>query len=279
MDRLGLIAGTGSLPAHILNEAGERGFDVFIIGLTGFTDPLLGSKTKNIFWVKLGQIDRAVAFLRENNITRLVMAGKIEKSNLLKPWNLRLDRRALRIIRNLKDWRDDTILAALAHEFASDGLIVDEITNWATKLMAPLGVITRRRPTERQWGDIEFGRRMAQGIGALDMGQTVVVKNSAVIAAEAIEGTDKCILRAGELGITDCVVVKTAKPKQDMRFDVPGVGPKTLDSMIKSGASVLAVEAGKTMIVELRDTLNRADEARVSIVGIPPEGPVRESRN
>jgi DUF1009 family protein len=134
----------------------------------------------------------------------------------------------LRIIRSLDDWRDDTLLAALAAELLKDGIVVEEITSWAMKLMAPLGVLTKKSPNEKQWKDILFGRKMAQGVGALDIGQTVVVKNAAVISVEAIEGTDKAIRRAGELGFPNGVVVKMAKPEQDMRFDVPGVGSSTI---------------------------------------------------
>ncbi len=151
---------------------------------------------------------------------------------------------------------------------------MEEITNWATTLMAPLGVLTRRAPNVRQYRDIAFGRTMAQGIGGLDIGQTVVVKNSAVIVVEAIEGTDRAIRRAGDLNIQDAVVVKMAKPGQDMRFDVPGVGPSTIESMIASQARVLAIEAGKTMITNSDEMIRKADAAKISIVGISAEGPV-----
>jgi DUF1009 family protein len=203
------------------------------------------------------------------------MAGKIEKGNLLRFWNIRPDRRALRLMRSVEDWRDDTILSAIAGELLKDGIVVDEITSWAEKFMAPLGVLTRRSPKMRQWRDIEFGRKMAQGLGALDIGQTVVVRNAAVIVVEAIEGTDRAIRRVADLDIPCSVVVKMAKPAQDMRFDVPGVGPSTVDSMVAARAEVLAVEARKTLITDYSEMIRRADRAGISIVGIPPHGPVR----
>jgi UDP-2,3-diacylglucosamine hydrolase len=270
---MGIIAGTGDLPLHVADEAVDRGFQVVAIAFPGFTDPAMEQRAGEIFWLKLGQLDKAISILKSRGIDRVVMAGKIEKSNLLRPWNLRPDRRVLRMVRSLEDWRDDTLLAALAAELLKDGIVVDEITSWAMKLMAPLGVLTKKSPNEKQWKDILFGRKMAQGVGALDIGQTVVVKNAAVIAVEAIEGTDKTIRRAGELGFPSGIVVKMAKPEQDMRFDVPGIGSSTIDSMIAAKARVLAVEAGKTLITNYGEMIRKADKAKISVVGIPPDGP------
>ena len=178
------------------------------------------------------------------------------------------------MLRQMRDWRDDTILATVADELLKEDIVVDEITFWAEKLMARSGVMTRKAPNDSQWKDIEFGRSMAQGIGGLDIGQTVIVRNSAVIAVEAIEGTDRAIRRAGELRIPETVVVKMAKPSQDMRFDVPGVGPSTIDSMMDAKAAVLAVESGKTMITNYEEMISKANKARISVVGVAPAGPV-----
>lgn len=275
MHSVGIIAGSGDLPLHVAGEAAQRGFRVIAIAFSGFTDPSMEKIVHETLWLKLGQLDRAIQALKSRSITRVVMAGKIEKTNLLRLWKVRPDRRALRLIRSMSDFRDDTILEAIANELLLEGIVVDEITGWASKLMAPAGVLTRRHPTESQWADIEFGRAMARGIGALDIGQTVLVKNAAVIVVEAIDGTDKAIRRAADLDIRDTVVVKMAKPSQDMRFDVPGAGPSTVDSMIAARAQVLALEAGKTLITAYVEMIRKADEADISIVGIPAEGPVR----
>lgn len=272
---MGIIAGAGVLPLYVADEALKRGYRVVAIAFPGISDPTMEQVVRETFWLKLGQLGRAISVLKSHHIERVVMAGKIEKINLLRLWNLRPDFRALRVIRSMTDWRDDTVLAAIAAELAKEGIVVDEITQWAERLMAPSGVLTKRSPNDKQWRDIEFGRSMAQGIGALDIGQTVVVKNAAVLVAEAIEGTDKAIRRTADLDIPDGVVVKMAKPEQDMRFDVPGVGPSTIDSMIVAKAKVLAVEAGKTLIAEYSDMIGKADEAKISIVGIPADGPVR----
>ncbi len=270
--QVGLIAGAGFLPLHIAEEAIQKGYTVLAIGFPGFTNPSLEQLVTEIHWLKLGQLQKAISILKTSGIAKVIMAGKIEKSNLLRLWKIMPDRRALKLIRSLTDWRDDTVLAAIANELANDGIVVDEITNWASKLMAPLGVLTRKSPTAEQMRDIEFGRTMAQGIGDLDIGQTVLVRNQAVIVVEAIEGTDKAIRRAGDLGIADCVVVKMAKPRQDMRFDVPGVGPETIESMIFARARVLAIEAGKTMISNLEVMIEKADKAGICVVGIKPQG-------
>ncbi|MDQ7781688.1 MAG: UDP-2,3-diacylglucosamine diphosphatase LpxI [Desulfomonilaceae bacterium] len=272
---MGIIAGAGVLPLFVAHEALKRGYRVVAIAFPGFTDPTMEQVVRETFWLKLGQLERAISVLKSQGIDRVIMAGKIEKVNLLRLWNVRPDFRALRVIRSMEDWRDDTVLGAIAAELSREGIVVDEITQWAAGLMATQGVLTKRSPNERQWRDIEFGRIMAQGIGALDIGQTVVVKNAAVLVAEAIEGTDKAIRRAAELDIPDGVVVKMAKPKQDMRFDVPGVGTSTIDSMIVAKAKVLAVEAGKTLIADCSDMIHKADRAKISVVGIPADGSVR----
>ncbi|MFH1114135.1 MAG: UDP-2,3-diacylglucosamine diphosphatase LpxI [Pseudomonadota bacterium] len=275
MSCVGIIAGAGVLPLFVAHEALKRGFRVVVIAFSGFTDPAMEEVIRETFWLKLGQLERAISVLKSHGIDRVVMVGKIEKINLLRLWNLRPDFRALRVIRSMEDWRDDTVLAAIAAELSREGIVVDEITQWAESLMAPCGVLTKRSPDEKQWRDIEFGRGMAQGIGALDIGQTVVVKNAAVLVAEAIEGTDKAIRRAADLDVPGGVVVKMAKPGQDMRFDVPGVGTSTIDSMIVAKAGALAVEAGKTLIADFSDMIQKADDAGIAIVGIPAEGPVR----
>ncbi|MEW6110992.1 MAG: UDP-2,3-diacylglucosamine diphosphatase LpxI [Thermodesulfobacteriota bacterium] len=273
IEEVAIIAGTGDLPLKVAGEVREKGHPVVAIAVLGMTNPAIETVAQQTFWMKLGHLQKAITLLKSRGITRLVMAGKIEKSVLMRPWKIGLDRRALRMIWSLKDWRDDTVLKGIAAEFQMDGIVVDEITAWAGKLMAPRGVLTRRKPNQREWKDIEFGRDMAREMGRLDVGQTVIIRNRAVIAVEAIEGTDRAIRRVADLDITDAVVVKMAKPHQDMRFDVPGIGPSTIDSMVAAHAKVLAVETGKTMITDYEGTVEKADREKISIVGIPAEGP------
>lgn len=274
VNALGIIAATGGLPVDMAREAKNQGNRVLVLALKGFADPAIEKVADETIWIKIGHLEKAVETLKSRDVRLVVFAGKIEKSVLYRPWNLGLDRRAFRMIRSLKDWRDDTIMAAIAGEFEQDEIEVDELTPWVRHLMAPHGPVTKRRPTEEQWPDIEFGRDMARGIGALDIGQTVVVKNRAVVVVEAIEGTDRAIRRTKDLNVHDAVVVKMAKPNQNMRFDVPAVGPNTIDSMIEAGATVLAVEEGKTMIADRPITVEKAEKARIAIVGIPASGPL-----
>jgi DUF1009 family protein len=274
VESIGIIAGEGDLPVRVLKETGERGFEAVALAFDGFTNPEIERYAKNAHWLKLGQLDKAIKILKQYGITRVVMAGKIDKGNLLRLWNLRPDRRALRVIRALKDWKDDTVLAAIAEELSKDGISIDSITVWASKLMASQGVLTRKQPTKHQIEDVEFGREMALAIGGLDIGQTVVVKNRAVLVVEAIEGTDRAILRVRDLNIPNAVVVKMAKPNQDMRFDVPGVGPSTIRNMVTAGAKLLAIEVGKTMIANSEETIAIADEAKICVMGITASGPI-----
>ncbi|MGA8833623.1 MAG: LpxI family protein [Desulfomonilaceae bacterium] len=274
MASIGVIAGTGDLPIRVVGDVTEQGYETVALAFEGFTSLEIEKTGAKVYWLKLGQLGKAIDLLKQNGITRVVMAGKIDKSNLLRLWRLRPDRRALGVIRRLADWRDDTVLAGIADELASEGIKIDSITLWASKLMARQGVLTRKDPTKHQIEDIHFGREMALAIGALDIGQTVVVKNRAVLVVEAIEGTDKAILRAGELNIPNSVVVKMAKPKQDMRFDVPGIGPSTIKNMIVAGSKVLAIEIGKTMIANHEETINLADKAKICVIGIPASGPI-----
>jgi DUF1009 family protein len=273
MSVIGLIAGSGELPIHVGIEAVRRGFSVVAIAFNGFTNPQIETIGGVVCWLRLGQVNRVIESLKSNGVSRVVMAGKIEKSNLLNLLRLRPDRRALKIIMSLPDWRDDTILGAIASELHGEGLIIEEITEWAPTLMAPLGVLTMRKPNENQIKDILFGRKMAQGIGGLDIGQTVVVKNTSVIAVEAIEGTDKVIRRSAELA-TGSVVVKMAKPNQDMRFDVPGIGPSTIESMVQAKALVIAVEAMKTLTPKREEMIDLANSKGIVVIGIPPAGDI-----
>lgn len=261
------------MPIHVGIEAVRRGFSVVAIAFNGFTNPQIETIGGVVCWLRLGQVNRVIESLKSNGVSRVVMAGKIEKSNLLNLLRLRPDRRALKIIMSLPDWRDDTILGAIASELHGEGLIIEEITEWAPTLMAPLGVLTMRKPNENQIKDILFGRKMAQGIGGLDIGQTVVVKNTSVIAVEAIEGTDKVIRRSAELA-TGSVVVKMAKPNQDMRFDVPGIGPSTIESMVQAKALVIAVEAMKTLTPKREEMIDLANSKGIVVIGIPPAGDI-----
>ena len=195
------------------------------------------------------------------------MLGKVTKEILYKGLSFP-DLKTLGVLKRLKNRKDDTIMLAIVDEIEREGFSVLDQTVYLKPFMPKVGVLTKRQPTEEQWQDICFGFELAKQMGQLDIGQTVVVKHKAAMAIEAIEGTDKCILRGGELGRGEAVVVKTEKPNQDVRFDVPAVGIKTLMSMIDSGCNVLAVEAEKTIFVQQEDVLEMANRHNIIICAV-----------
>jgi DUF1009 family protein len=228
-------------------------------------------------WIGIGRLGQAVRFFRRHGVRQATMAGKFHKVLLYRPWvwfRHLPDWKGIKafyphMIGGKKDGKDDSYLGTLADAFAADGIEFAPATDFAPDLLVPEGPIAGGPLTPAQWRDVEFGWRIAKTIGGLDIGQSVCVANQAVLAVEAIEGTDACIRRAGDLcrrgGFT---VVKVAKPKQDMRFDVPTIGPGTLDSMAAAGARVLAVEAGRTILLD-REAFCRAAEARrISVVAV-----------
>ena len=195
------------------------------------------------------------------------MLGKINKELVYAHKELP-DLRVLKIFARLKNFSDDTLTLALVDELAAEGIAVLDQTELLRPLMPEPGVLSKRQPTEPELADMRFGLAMAKQIGGLDIGQTVVVKNRAIMAVEAIEGTDACIRRGGQLGRGGVTVAKSAKPQQDMRFDVPGIGPDTIDSMIQAGAVALVIEAGRTLVVDREKMVEKADQHGITIVAM-----------
>jgi len=267
--RIGIIAGAGKFPQMVLDGAKRAGCHVTVVALRGFADPALGDDADVFRWAGLVRMGRWVRILRRNGVRSIILAGSVVKSQMYGRF---------RMIRLLPDWtaikiwffripdkRNDTVLAAVADEFARYGIIMDECTRYTAEHMAPEGVLTRLQPTASQLRDAEFGWNIAKQMGALDIGQSIAVKETEVIAVEAIEGTDRMIARAGELcprgGWT---MIKVAKPNQDRRFDVPTIGPETIATLHKHGAKMLVIEAGETVIIDREATVAGAD--RVGIV-------------
>ena len=266
MKTLGLIAGMGELPKLVAEEAREKGYRVFAIALEPLADKNLSDHVDSVKRISVGKLGEIIATLKKNHIKEAVMAGKVPKSLLYKS-KVIPDLRAVKLLFSLKDKSDDSILLAIAKELEKDGIKLLNTTDFSSSLMTPEGILTEERLSENEWKDIAFGWKMAKEIGRMDIGQTVVVKDQAVMAVEAIEGTDEAILRGGKLAGEGAVVVKVAKPKQDMRFDVPVVGMNTLKSMIEANARVLAIEAGKSILLQRKKIIKEADEAGISVVG------------
>jgi DUF1009 family protein len=266
MNKLGLIAGSGQLPVAIASEARAMGFTVVAVGLEPLADRSLAGSADEIHWINVGKLGAIIDMLKKRGVDKAVMAGKVPKSLIYKG-RITPDLRAVKVLLSLRDRKDDSILLAITNELEKEGITLLKTTDFTAGLLTPEGVLTRKQPSDEEWRDIAFGWQIAKEIGKLDIGQTVVVKNLAVMAVEAIEGTDETIRRGGELADKGAVVVKVSKPRQDMRFDVPVVGHDTLQTMIKVKARVLAVEAKKSILLNREEMIDEAQRARITIVG------------
>lgn len=267
VSKLGLIAGNGELPKAVAEEARTKGYEVIAVGLEPLAENDLASVVDKITWINVGKLGRLISFLKKAGVKEAVMAGKVPKSLLYKS-RISPDLRAMKLLFSLKDRSDDSILLALAKELKKEGITLLNTTDFTSSLLTPEGVLTEEGPSDKEWKDIAFGWKIAKEIGRLDIGQTVVIRNQAVMAIEAIEGTDEAIRRGGTLAGGGAVVIKVSKPQQDMRFDVPVVGPDTLSAMHTVKARVLAVEAGKSIILSRKKLLQKARESGIVIVGV-----------
>ena len=268
MKKIGLIAGVGRLPVEFARAARGMGVHVIGIGVLPEVDPELAQVAHSYEYINIAKLDRIFKVLKREKVTEITLLGKINKELVYAHKELP-DLRVLKIFSRLKNFSDDTLTLALVDELAAEGISVLDQTELLRPLMPQPGVLSKRPPTEAELADMRFGLAMAKKIGGLDIGQTVVVKNRAIMAVEAIEGTDACIRRGGLLGRGGVTVAKSAKPQQDMRFDVPGVGPDTIDSMIQAGAVALVIEAGRTLVVDREKMLEKADQQAITIVAMP----------
>ena len=267
MKKIGLIAGVGRLPEEFARAARGMGVHVIGVGVLPEVDPELSQVTHTYENINIAKLDRIFKVFKREKVTEITLLGKITKE-LVYAHREMPDLRVLKIFSRIKNFSDDTLTLALVEELAAEGITVLDQTELLRPLMPEPGVLTKRKPTDAELADMRFGLDMAKKIGGLDIGQTVVVKNRAIMAVEAIEGTDACIRRGGQLGRGGVTVAKSAKPKQDMRFDVPGVGPDTVDSMIEAGAVALVIEAEKTLVVDRETMVNKANQHGITIVAM-----------
>lgn len=267
-EAIGLIAGNGVLPRLFARAAREQGLSVVALAHRGETDPALAQEVDVFHWVRVGQVARMERLLKERGVGRAVMAGGIGKLRAIA--EARPDLGTLRILARLPGFLDDGLLRAVAQEFESQGIAIVSVTDLVPQLLAPEGRIAGRPLTPAQREDVALGMKVAAQLGDADVGQTVVVRGGIVLAVEAVEGTDAAIRRAGLLGGPGQVVVKRAKPRQDTRFDLPAVGPATLLSMQEAAATVLAVEANRTLLLEAEQLVRDAERAGISVVGVSP---------
>ena len=267
MEKVGLLAGIGNLPVEFMRAAKQSGHEVVVIAVVEDVAPELAAEADVYYEINVTKLNKIIKTLLKHDVTKVTMIGKVTKEILFKGLKMP-DLRALKLLNRLRNRKDDTIMLAIVDELAKDGIEVVDQTLYLKPLMPAPGVLTKRQPTEAEADDIRFGFATAKAIGGMDIGQTVVVRHKAVMAVEAIEGTDACIRRGGALGRKESVVVKVAKPNQDQRVDVPAVGMTTLESMIESNCNVLAVEAGRTLFVEQEQVLAAADAHHICICAV-----------
>jgi UDP-2,3-diacylglucosamine hydrolase len=268
--RIGLIAGNGRFPIIFADNARKLGLHVSAVAHEGETEPELERHVDRIQWIKIGQLNKLIKAFKDDGVERAVMLGGIKKTHVFS--TVRPDFRTLSLAARLVLWKDDDILRELAAELEREGITICESTFGLQGILIEEGCLTARQPSHKEWEDIRYGWEVAYEIGRLDIGQCVVIKDRVVVAVEAVEGTDGAIKRGGELAKDGAVVVKRCKPQQDLRFDLPAIGPRTMDVMASVKASVLAVEAGRTVILDREVVVQKAHSYGIAVLGI--KGPV-----
>jgi len=284
--KLGLIAGNGRFPFLLLDAARAEGLTVVVAAIREETDPEIDRRATaddriTVHWLSLGELSRLIETFHKEGVTRAVMAGQVKHKQIFS--SIRPDWRLAKLLLNLRTRNTDMLLGAVAKVLADEGIELINSTQFLEPLLAQEGVLTARAPSDDERKDIEYGLGVARAVAGFDIGQTVVVGAQACVAVEAMEGTDAAIERAGQLMRSleeddpspastlsrRLTVVKVAKPKQDMRFDVPVIGVRTIETMVEAGASCLSVEAGRTLLLERESLLNRANQAGIAIVASP----------
>ena len=265
METIGLIAGNGKFPILFAREARRQNMKVVAAAVKGDTTFLLKFFCDEVQWFKVGELTKIFAYFKDRGVKRVIMAGQVNQKNLFDK-DVAQEPEFKELMKALEDRKADTIFRAVADRLKAEGLELLDSTFLLKGHLAPKGTLTRRGPTVSELEDIEFGRTIAKAMGGLDVGQTVVIKEKAIVAIEAMEGTDRCIRRGGEIAREGAVVVKMSKPGQDQRFDIPVVGPRTLQNMIRVNAKCLAIEADKTLVIDRDTCVKMANKAGICII-------------
>jgi len=262
---LGLIAGNGEFPLLVLDEARRRGVEVVALAIEGETDSRIEDRGATVHWIGLGEVSRCIKLFKKAGVNRAIMAGQVKHKKIFR--SLRPDPGLLRVLSRMKSRNTDAILGAVADVLAEEGIQLLDSTSLLRSWVATEGVLGKRKPSAGEKKDIAFGLRMAREIARLDVGQTVVVRGGAVVAVEAMEGTDETIRRAGGIVSGGLTVAKVARPSQDMRFDVPVVGPRTIEVMADVGCTVLALQAERTLLLERETLVEKANDSKIVVIG------------
>ena len=261
----GLIAGNGRFPFLVIEGARKAGVELVVVAIKEESDQLIEKVARNLTWVGIGQLGKMISFFKSNRVTHIVMAGQVKHVQIFS--GAIPDMRMVKMLWNLPRRNTNALIGGVADELAKEGIELIDSTYFIKDQLATSGVLTKRKPTDHERENIEYGLHIANEIARLDLGQTIVVRSKACVAIEAMEGTDATIRRAGELANGKLTVVKVAKPDQDMRFDVPVVGVPTIQTMIDAGATCISVTAEKTLMFEREDMLKLANANRICILG------------
>ena len=265
-ETIGIIAGGGQFPILVAKAAKKRGIRVTAVAQIDETDPALSTIVNEITWVKLGQLGRLIKAFKGWGVKKVLMAGSITKRKMFD--GIMPDIKAIALLSKIAIFHDDDILSTVAATLLKEGIEIISCVSYLPELLSPPGCLTKRRPDRSEKKDISCGWKIAKELGRMDIGQCVVVRKKTVLAVEAIEGTDETILRGGRLGKKNIVVVKVSKPTQDMRFDIPSVGLRTVKLIEQVKGSVLAIEAGKTLMFDREKMIEHADAAGIAIVSM-----------
>lgn len=265
-NKQGLIAGDGILPVKMAQYANENGFDVVCISLSNDNRKDLQKYCSKVYACHPGEINRIEQILKDENIKQATFLGKVPKSVLLRPH--KFDKRAIELLKTVKRLNDDEVMLLIVREFEKIGITVLDQTIFIKNLMIPAGVLGQYKPTQEQINDVNYGFWLAKEMGGVDVGQSVVIKDKMIMAVEAIEGTDSCIRRGAKLARCNACVIKVSKPKQDKRFDIPAVGLRTLKTMKRYRANLLAVEANETIIVDQEKVIEFANKNKIVIMAV-----------
>ena len=267
---LGIVAGQGEMPALMAVEAQRQGYEIVVASLQDMADSDLSAYSDTIKTINIGKIGGIIKFLKQHGAAQVLFAGKVLKIRLYEG-KVRPDLKAVAMFIKARDRRDDSLMDTLSDMFEEEDIKVADMRKFCSSLIVEEGQVAGKKPSKQAMKDVAFGFRMAKGIGELDIGQTVVVKDRNVVAVEAIEGTDKAIIRGGELAGDGSVVVKVFRPKQNARYDLPAAGIATLRAMDRVGANVLALEAGLSIIIDREAFSKEAKSLGISVLGVSAE--------
>jgi len=278
VENWGLIAGNGDFPFLVLEGARSRGIEMAVIAIREEASPELERRASRLHWVSLGELSRTIELLHQEGVKHAVMAGQVKHNKIFSA--IRPDWKLAKLLLTLPSKNTDSLIGAVARVLADEGIELVDSTKFLGALLPAAGILTRRAPDQTESADINYGRAIAQQIAALDLGQTVVVRDRACVAIEAMEGTDETIERAARIVAGQrLVVVKVSKPAQDMRFDVPVVGLRTIEVMHRANATALALDAGKTLLFDRDALIAAADEASITIEAFAPAVPLAATQD